>query len=298
MRVRGAAFTLSRLRTAAFRMSPYPFFRLVLVGAVSLLAGCDQAPPAPAVATPATTSAAVQESAANDDVGQGNGYTYHVRYPQLAPEWSTLADALHAYAAARKKDFLDARLADENTDGPPYNLDLEFNIARRTSDFVSLFANGSAATGGAHPTPLVASFNLHTGDGRLINLADLFADGSVALNTLSEEARRQLEGRYEAKLRETTPEKDQAAALKSMREWVEEGTEAKPENFAVFLVDGLETKAIGLTLIFPSYQVAAYADGTQQVEVPAKVFYNLLKPEYRDAFQIDTEAARIAPGVR
>ena len=81
-----------------------------------------------------------------------------------------------------------------------------------------------------------------------------------------------------------------------MREAVERGTEPVPANFSVFLVDGLETKAIGLTLIFPSYQVASYADGAQQVEVPAKVFYALLKPEYSDAFQIDTEAAKLAPG--
>jgi len=277
-------------------MSPRPFTCLVVAGALSLLASCDQAPSVPAGST--AVNAAALESSASEDAGQGNGYTYHVRYPQLAPEWSTLAEALHAYAAARKKDFLEARLADENADGPTYNLDLEFNIARRTSDFVSVLANGSVYTGGAHPMPLVASFNLHTSDNKLIELADLFADGSAALNTLSEEARRQLEGSYEAKLRETTPEKDQAAALKSMREWVASGTQATPGNFAAFLVDGLETKAIGLTLIFPSYQVAAHADGTQQVEVPAKVFYGLLRPEYRDAFQIDTEAARIAPGVR
>jgi len=122
--------------------------------------------------------------------------------------------------------------------------------------------------------------------------------GGAALATLSEEARRQLEGRYETRLREGTPDQAQASALKKMREWVERGTEAKPENFAVFLVDGLETKAIGLTLVFPPYQVAAYADGTQQLEVPAKVFYPLLKPEYREAFQIDTEAGKLAPGAR
>jgi hypothetical protein len=277
-------------------MSPRSFTCLVFAGALSLFAGCDQAPSVPAGST--AINAAAPESSATEDAGQGNGYTYHVRYPQLAPEWSTLAEALHAYAAARKKDFLEARLADENADGPPYNLDLEFNIARRTSDFVSVLANGGVYTGGAHPAPVVASFNLHIGAGKLINLADLFVDGSAALNALSEEARRQLEGSYAAKLRETTPEKDQAAALESMHEWVDSGTQATPENFATFLVDGLETKAIGLTLIFPSYQIAAYADGTQQVEVPAKVFYGLLRPEYRDAFQIDTEAARIAPGVR
>jgi hypothetical protein len=34
------------------------------------------------------------------------------------------------------------------------------------------------------------------------------------------------------------------------------------------------------------------------VEVPAKVFYDLLKPEYKNAFAIDTEANKPAQGVR
>jgi len=146
-----------------------------------------------------------------------------------------------------------------------------------------------------HPNWRIKYFD---SDGKLIALSDLFSDAGAALDALSREARRQLEGRFDAKLHETLPEKDQGGALKAMHDWVERGTEAKAENFAVFLVDGLDAKAIGLTLIFAPYQVASYADGTQQVEVPAKVFYKLLKPEYSDAFQIDTEAEKLAPGVR
>jgi hypothetical protein len=269
--------------------------RLTLAFAAASIAGCDQAPPAPSTLA---KNAATTESTPNEDIGQGDGYAYHIRYPQLPAEWSALADALRAYAAAQKKDFLDARSDAPATNAPPAHLDLEFNVARRTNDFVSVSANGSSDTGGAHPAPIVASFNLHTSDGELIALSDLFSDAGAAFDALSAEARRQLEGRFEAKLRETLPEKDQAGALKDMRDRVERGTAAKVENFSVFLVDGLDAKAIGLTLIFPPYQVASYAEGTQQVEVPAKVFYKLLKPEYSDAFQIDTEAEKLAPGVR
>jgi len=269
---------------------------LTLACAAVLIIGCDPAPPAGSA--PQKNAARAPESTPNEDSGQGDGYAYHIRYPQLPAEWSALADALRAYAATQKKDFLDARSETPATNAPPAHLDLEFNVARRTNDFVSVSANGSSDTGGAHPASIVASFNLHSSDGKLIALPDLFSDASAALVALSDEARRQLEGRFEAKLRETLPEKNQAGALQNMRDWVERGTAAKAENFAVFLVDGLDAKAIGLTLIFPPEQVAPYADGTQQIEVPAKVFYKLLKPEYSDAFQIDTEAEKLAPGVR
>lgn len=269
---------------------------LVLACCTGLIAGCDQAPPA--VSAPDNVAKA-PDPGANEDAGHGDGYAFHIRYPQLPAEWNPLATALRAYAEAQKKDFLAASTDDAPAaNAPPAHLDLEFNIARRTSDFVSVLASGSVDTGGTHPAPIVASFDLHTGDDKLIALSDLFGDADAALKALSMEARRQLEGRFEAKLRETLPEKDQAGAVQSMREWVERGTAATAENFAVFLIDGLDAKAIGLTLIFPPDQVASYAEGTQQIEVPAKVFYKLLKPEYSDAFQIDTEAEKLAPGVR
>jgi hypothetical protein len=270
---------------------------LIFACALSLIAGCERSPSVSA-SPPISVARAQEPVAADEDAGQGNGYAFHVRYPRLPAEWGALADALRRYAATQKKDFIDTRIADESLNAPPYALDLEFNVSRRTADFVSVLANGSADMGGAHPAPIIASFNLHTDDGKLIGLADLFSEPGAALNAISAEARRQLEGRYEAKLRDSLPAKDQPSGLKTMHEWVWRGTEPTAANFSVFFVDGLEAKAIGLTLIFPPYQVASYADGTQQVEVPAKVFYDLLKPEYRDAFQIDTEAEKLAPGSR
>jgi hypothetical protein len=44
--------------------------------------------------------------------------------------------------------------------------------------------------------------------------------------------------------------------------------------------------------VFPPYQVAPYADGAPQVEVPARLFHSLLKAEYVAAFHWDTEAEK------
>ena len=245
-----------------------------------------------ASATPISAASAAK-AAPDEDTGRGDGYSYHIRYPALAPIWRTLDAALRDYATVQKKDFLAAQGGEHSVNAAEYQLDITFNIARRTDDFVSVLVNGRSYTGGAHPNPLVASFVLRLSDNTLITIGDLFADPDAALNILSNESRRQLEGRFDAQLREQVGEGAALApALKDMREWVERGTEPKAENFAVFLVDGLESKAIGLTLVFPPYQVAPYVDGAPQIEVPAKLFHTLLKPEYVAAFHWDTEAEK------
>ncbi|MEP6484111.1 MAG: DUF3298 domain-containing protein [Rudaea sp.] len=233
------------------------------------------------------------EATADEDNGRGDGYAYHIRYPALDSEWRELNGALHQYATIQKKDFLAAQSGVRSPNVAEYQLEMVFNVARRTDDFVSVLVNGSSYTGGAHPIPLIATFVLHTSDDKIVTIGDLFTDAGAAMKILSDESRRQLEGRFDAQLREQVGEGSALApALKDMREWVARGTEPKAESFAAFLVDGIESKAIGLTLIFPPYQVAPYVDGAPQIEVPARLFHALLKPEYVGAFHWDTEAER------
>lgn len=264
------------------------------------MTGCSADKPASASKS-AITTAAASERDATVDAGRGAGYTYQITYPQLSTSMATLTAALHAFADKAKQDFVATGLNARAPAEPTHTLDLEFDIARNTSDFVSVLATGSEYIGGAHGLPIQVSFNWHRDDAKLVTLPELFSDPDAALRALSDESRRQLEGRFETKLREeATPMSGQQTASDrtKMKSWIEQGTEPQAQNFDVFLVDGLDTQAIGLTLIFPPYQVASYADGIQQVEVPAKVFYALLKPEYRDAFAIDTEAEKLSPTTR
>jgi len=244
---------------------------------------------------PATGIAGVSAQA---EEGRGEGYEFHIRYPELPAEWSTLSQALRGYAAQRKRQFLAALtpVAERAAETPLAALDLEFDIARRTEDFISVLARETAHSG-ADAAPAIASFILHPGDGKLLSIVDLFTAPDAALQALSDECRRQLEGRYEANLHQSTDDaKALTPLLKSMQAGVKHGVQANAANFAVFLIDGIDSKAIGLTLIFPQAQLAASSGGEQQVEVPAKIFYDLLKPEYRDAFSVDTE--ELKPGVR
>jgi hypothetical protein len=230
-------------------------------------------------------------SSALAEEGRGQGYEYHIRYPDLPAQWQVLNQALRNYAAQRKQQFLGATAsaAERAADTPLAALDLEFDIARRTEDFISVVARETAHSG-ADAAPAIASFVLHPADGKLLSIVDLFTTPATALQALSDESRRQLEGRYEANLRQSAGnESILAPLLKSMQAGVERGTQADAAEFTVFLIDGIDSKAIGLTLIFPQAQLAATSGGEQQVEVPAKIFYDLLKPEYRDAFSVDTD---------
>jgi hypothetical protein len=248
-----------------------------------------------------------QRTAVSDrqDVTRRDDVEAVVHFPALRDELAPLERAMHAYADAQKA-ALAARLrqseaAPERAEKPG-RLNLDFTVATQTQDFVSALADGDGEFGGAHPLPLRATFTQHLASGRIIALSDLFSDADAALGKFSVEARRRLEPELAGRLRaENLADKLLADRLQALHAMLDAGTEPKAENFAAFLVDGVDGKAIGITLIFPAAQVASYVDGPQQVAVPARVFYAQLKPEYRDAFAVDKAdveaAARPAPPV-
>ena len=284
---------------------------VLLVGSAVALSGCQQSAAAlnddqgvtvlkPAIRKP--NGEPVGNPIGNVTVpagpnGDALGYRYRINYPDLQTDWHAADDAMHAFAETQKKSFF-ADLAQRPPIKPGdgvsaqavWDLKIDFTVATETQSFVSMLGRGSVFTGGAHPNPILASFNEHVPSGKVIAIGDLFSDADAALKILSDETRRQLKGQFEAKVRaQATDPKALAADLKSTQDWIDKGTAPTPANFAVFLVDGAGGKAIGLTIIFAPYQVASYADGEPQVEVPTRLFYLSLKPDYRDAFAIDAE---------
>jgi len=273
-------------------------FRLPLLPSLLavLVAACNA--PTPPAAPASAAAAAMSQGGGLAEDGRGDGYEYHVRYPELSPEWPALGKAMRAYAGQRIQQLLSDLPAtgERDANAAALVLDLEFNVARRTEAFVSVLAQGSLR-GAAQVEPLAAAFVLQVDGARLLAITDLFADPDAALRALSKECARQLQGRYESSLRQNTGDsKTLAAALKSMQDGVTRGTAPAAPNFAVWLVDGIDSKAIGLTLIFAQAQLGMTSGGEQQVEVPAKVFYELLKPEYREAFSVDVK--ELASGSR
>lgn len=259
------------MRTAALR----------LAAATLLLAGCGaQEPPAP----PTTPTAATRAGDVSTvDQASTEHYRYDVTYPALAAPDATLAAALRAYGEQRKREFLAAaegapRSAD--TEFVPWELHLRFDVRADTGDFLAIVATGEVYSGGAHGNPVIASFVLHRAGDRVVTMADLFADAEEGERALGDYARRELVARRAA-----------ARPLDNAElRWLRDGTAPRPENYAVFAIDGDGARpARGLVLIFPPYQVAPYADGAVEVAVPASVFRELLRPAFRGAFEKATQ---------
>ncbi|MEO8672666.1 MAG: DUF4163 domain-containing protein [Tahibacter sp.] len=237
-----------------------------------LLSACDQPPPPPDAPASRVTPAAASSAATMPD--RGDGYRIEIRFPQLSVDDAALADALRAFAARARRDFLTnlaQRRDSADTQRPEWILHLEFVKRAESEDWLSIVAKGDVYTGGAHGNPLLASFNLHRPTRRLLGVGDLFQNADSGLRALSAFARQSLT----AKLRPGGHDAD--AALRR----VVDGTEPRIENFTEFAI---ADRADGIVLLFPPYQIAAYAEGVHELAVPLRVFGASLKPELRDSF--------------
>ena len=242
-----------------------------------LLSACQ---PEPVSQAPATAPMVVNVTGRLDR-GGSDECRYRIRYPALAPEFATLDSALRTYAATCKRDFLNACAAappqSENAMG--WELDLSFDVRSVTRDFVSILGEGSQFTGGAHGNPMLASFTYSRRGKRVLGLLDLFSDPPTALALLSSASRVALLAPAAAKAGGS------AKIPVEQQHRIHDGTEPKVENFTTFLIEaGPGDKAQGLSLLFPTYQIAPYADGPQHVSLPAQAFVAQLKAEYRGAF--------------
>lgn len=279
------------LRTASRSLS----FVSVAVIALACAACGETPPPAAPVAPPSPSIPRITDKV---EAAGADGIEVAARYPSMRSELAPLEAAMHAYTQAQQAE-LAARIKKLKPEAEraerPGKLDLDFTVATQTVAFASALAQGQADVGDGTPTPLRATFNQHLPSGRIVTLGDLFLDPAAALKAFSDESRRRLYAEYEARLyNQNLPQVELTARMKAMHVLVDKGTEPEAENFAAFLVDGVDGKAIGITLIFAPGQVAVEADGAQQVEVPVKLFVDAIKPEYRDAF--DKDSAVPPPG--
>lgn len=171
--------------------------------------------------------------------------------------------ALKEYLAERKAEVQDLlRSTGVGRGRMRANVDrIAFSAFTASPRLLSIRFDELRDTGGAHPNKAYASFVFDMQTQKRLALGDLFTDENAALGILSQLAARRMELALDGAV-------------------FQEGTAARPENFAVFVLDGAD-----IVFTFPPYQVASYARGPQTLRVPLchPRLLPLLSPALREA---------------
>lgn len=253
---------------------------LAVVGAMAL-AGCQrdapQPPPAklpPAAAAPAVSPVVEQAPPASKDISERDPrFIVGISFPQGMQRYPGLAAELQHYADAARAELSQAvdALGDDKLPAP-YDLSLAFTTITETPAIVTVAADGSTYTGGAHGNPLVARFVWLTGPQKLLRIDDVIAD-QAGWRDLSDSVREQLRAALSQRIdADEVDASDRAEMMKSALKMIDTGSEPVTANFREFEpVLDVNGKIIALRFVFPPYQVGPYSDGVQNVDVPASV---------------------------
>ena len=247
----------------------------------------DGATPMQDPAKPAATTAAAADVALVDIIEQKPTYLIGITFPKDVAIPAPLKAEIKAFAdASRDRLITAAKDIKPGAPGSPYDLSLEFRELPGQSTSVRTFsADGSMYTGGEHGNALIRRFVWDIAGNRLVTSDDLVTSpaGWAAVSTFVKDALlKQAQARFEE---DKLSDAESAVLLAQLTPLVEAGTQPSAENYQDFepLLDE-QGKVIGVTFIFPPYQVAGYADGVQRVDVPASVFADYLSPETRRLF--------------
>lgn len=136
----------------------------------------------------------------------------------------------------------------ETQDVSRYALQGSYTVLRPSQEAVSLVFEIWTYTGGAHGNLDIITLNYSLISGQRLNFVDIFEDVDKALSLLSGHARKALSRRL---------------AGGRMDQWILDGTAQDVNNFSSI---GLTRQ--GVRVYFQPYQVAAWAAGAQEVDIP------------------------------
>lgn len=269
--------------------------RLIACSLLFLLAACQRDAPAPAAQAPAQpeaptakapVAAPVEPARLEDRIERNEHYVIGISYPKGIDRYPGLAAELQRYSQAALDELMQAvdGLGGEKPTAP-YDLSLAYDLLAETPQVVSVAANGSSYTGGAHGNPLVARFVWLPGRDELLESDRLITaqDGwQVVSDTVREQLHAALSQRIDGDELEPA---ERAELLKSGLKMIDEGSGPDPDNFSQFepVLDAAG-RITALRFVFPPYQVGPYSDGVQVAEVPASVLVPHVADDYRGLF--------------
>jgi uncharacterized protein YecT (DUF1311 family) len=181
---------------------------------------------------------------------KAKSYSLSIDYPATGVKRIDEALAKYAKDQAAEDKGMDDGDPDTHNGDRPYEFDTTYEVARNDGQVFAVVFTEFSDTGGAHPNTNYAAFNFLMPDGALVYLPEL-VDGQRGIAQISKIVTADLTKRIGG------PDGMSDA------DWIKRGAGPLATNFAVFT---LLPKQIHI--IFPPYQVAAYAAGPQDANVP------------------------------
>lgn len=184
-------------------------------------------------------------------------YYLNIKYPQ-GYQSAQVNEAIKHLIEKNKHNFFKSLSEDENTanNGPGKSgLDIKYSEIYKKHQAISIrFDISMYHQGAAHPLNEVKVLNFI--NGHQVRLKDLFKPGHVFLNPIA-----------------TFCKKEITAKKISDAQWINEGSAPTDKNYMTwFFFDN------GISIVFNSYQVAAYVYGDIVIPVPKSVFASMMKP--------------------
>jgi hypothetical protein len=189
-----------------------------------------------------------------------NGLTIKIDRPaEFASYPASTRLVLDQFLADQQQQIYNAAAADPTPIGP-YSLNIETDIFSFDAYVRSVLFSIADYTGGAHPNLVYRTFTFDTRDGHFINLEALFVPGSNPLATIFPLVKADLVAQ-QGGIADTT--------------WIDSGTGTTLSNYANFVLTNT-----AIVFYFPPYQVAPYAGGPFNVDVPYTSIRAIWRPPY------------------
>ncbi|MDR0815926.1 MAG: DUF3298 and DUF4163 domain-containing protein [Desulfovibrio sp.] len=178
----------------------------------------------------------------------------NITYPSLGR--AGIDAEIRRWVTAIADEFEENFAGDDATDDdvPKYELQGSYVVTRPSATAISFTFELWTYTGGAHGNLDIITLNYSLLTGQCLDLVDLFEYPDAALKLMSDWSARELLRRF---------------AGTQMKQMILDGTASEAENFA-----NLTLTPDGVTIQFQPYQVAPWAAGAQQVEMPFEELLN------------------------
>ncbi|MBZ0297265.1 MAG: DUF3298 and DUF4163 domain-containing protein [Anaerolineae bacterium] len=186
-----------------------------------------------------------------------------MEYPIEVVGHENLQNMIDAYLGQLKRDFVGFYNDTEShySNGYTWTLDENVQVFHYSEDVISIVFQVYEFTGGAHGNTNYNTVTYDLAADEVVTLDDVFQAGSDPFAIIAPIVEEELTLRL-GEMADTS--------------WIEEGSGENPANYQYFALT-----PDSLMIFFPPYQIAAYAAGTQTVEIPLTDLASVLAPAFQ-----------------